>query len=107
PTNLISSHFKSILVEVFQRYPEADKAIILEDDLDLAPDFIPYFHQTAPLLTSDPKLLCVNAYSYNAFNHTALDPTRLYRVHGLPSCGWMVRRHVAKEMVSKWAPVNK
>ncbi|XP_069946828.1 protein O-linked-mannose beta-1,2-N-acetylglucosaminyltransferase 1-like [Cherax quadricarinatus] len=105
-TNRISFHVKFILTKVFQLYPGADKAIILEDDLDLAPDFIPYFHQTAPLLTSDPKLFCVNAYNYNAFYHTALNPSRLYRVHGFPCYGWMIRRAVAQETVSKWAPLN-
>nr|XP_045596190.1 protein O-linked-mannose beta-1,2-N-acetylglucosaminyltransferase 1-like [Procambarus clarkii] len=105
-TNRISYHVRFVLTKVFELYPEADKAIILEDDLDLSPDFIPYFHQTASLLETDPKLLCVNAYNYNAFNHTALDPTRLYRVHGFPNYGWMVRKAVAQEMVSKWAALN-
>ncbi|XP_071518844.1 protein O-linked-mannose beta-1,2-N-acetylglucosaminyltransferase 1-like [Panulirus ornatus] len=103
----INYHMKFVLQKVFQLYPQADKAIILEDDLDLAPDFIPYFHQTAPLLTSDRKLVCVNAYNYNAFSHTALDPTRLYRVHGVPAYGWMVRRDVAEEMVSKWPSLDQ
>ncbi|XP_071518841.1 protein O-linked-mannose beta-1,2-N-acetylglucosaminyltransferase 1-like [Panulirus ornatus] len=106
-TSRISSHVKSVLSRVFEQYLEADKAIILEDDLDLSVDFIPYFHQTATLLTSDPMLVCVNAYNYNAFSHTALDPTRLYRFHGIPAYGWMVRREVAKEMVQKWAPLNE
>nr|XP_053634676.1 protein O-linked-mannose beta-1,2-N-acetylglucosaminyltransferase 1-like [Cherax quadricarinatus] len=98
----VNSHIKFVLQQVFQRYSQADKVIILEDDLELAPDFIPYFHQTAPLLTSDLKLFCVNAYNYNAFNHTAFDPTRLYRVHGAPAYGWMVRKTVAREMVNNW-----
>ncbi|XP_045596267.2 protein O-linked-mannose beta-1,2-N-acetylglucosaminyltransferase 1-like [Procambarus clarkii] len=98
----ISSHMKLVLSRVFEQHPKADKAIILEDDLELAPDIIPYFHQAAQLLTSDPKLFCVGAYNHNAFSHTALDPTRLYRVHGVPGCGWMVRRHVAQQMINKW-----
>lgn len=65
-----------------------------------------YFQQTASLLTSDPGLVCVNAYNFNAFSHTAQDSTRLYRVHSLPAYGWMVRREVAMEMVSKWPPFN-
>nr|XP_045596270.1 protein O-linked-mannose beta-1,2-N-acetylglucosaminyltransferase 1-like [Procambarus clarkii] len=106
-TNRISYHVRFVLTKVFELYPEVDKAIILEDDLDLSPDFIPYFHQTAQLLTLDPKLLCVSAYYSNAFNHTALDPTRLYRVHGAPAYGWMVRRKVANEMINNWVPMNK
>ncbi|XP_045596272.2 protein O-linked-mannose beta-1,2-N-acetylglucosaminyltransferase 1 [Procambarus clarkii] len=103
----VNNHVRFVLTKVFELYPEADKAIILEDDLDLSPDFIPYFHQTASLLETDPKLLCVNAYNYNAFNHTALDPTRLYRVHGAPAYGWMVRRNVATEMINNWVPTDQ
>lgn len=61
-----------------------------------------YFHQTAPLLSSDPTLFCVTAYNYNAYPHTALHPSRLYRVNGMPAYGWMVRRTVAQEMVNDW-----
>ncbi|KAG7178112.1 O-linked-mannose beta-1-2-N-acetylglucosaminyltransferase 1-like 7, partial [Homarus americanus] len=105
-TRRINSHMRFVLEETFEKHIEVDKVIILEDDLDLAPDFIPFFHQTAALLTSDPKLLCVNAYNKNAFAHTALSPSRLYRVRGVPACGWMVRRKVAKEMTKNWIPIN-
>ncbi|XP_053630908.2 protein O-linked-mannose beta-1,2-N-acetylglucosaminyltransferase 1-like [Cherax quadricarinatus] len=105
-TNRISYHVKFVLSKVFEMYPEADKAIILEDDLDLSPDFIPYFQQTAWLLTADSRLFCVNAHNYNAFAHTALDATRLYRVHGAPAYGWMVTRAVAQDMIHKWPPLN-
>nr|XP_027230650.1 protein O-linked-mannose beta-1,2-N-acetylglucosaminyltransferase 1-like [Penaeus vannamei] len=103
----VNAHIKFTLERVFEEYSKADKAIILEDDLDLAPDFIPFFQQTAPLLESDPKLICVNAYNYNAFRHTAHDPARLYRVHGVPAYGWMVRRTIAREMVAMWPAVNQ
>ncbi|XP_050715411.1 protein O-linked-mannose beta-1,2-N-acetylglucosaminyltransferase 1-like isoform X2 [Eriocheir sinensis] len=103
-TRRVNAHVKSVLQKVFQQHPAADKAIILEDDLDLAPDLIPFFQQTAPLLTADPRLFCVNAFNRNAFPHTAHDPARLYRVHGAPGLGWMVRRRVANEMVQQWAP---
>ncbi|XP_042888583.1 protein O-linked-mannose beta-1,2-N-acetylglucosaminyltransferase 1-like isoform X2 [Penaeus japonicus] len=103
----VNAHVKFTLERVFEEYSKADKAIILEDDLDLAPDFIPFFQQTAPLLESDPNLVCVNAYNYNAFRHSAHDPARLYRVHGVPAYGWMVRRSIAREMVDLWPTVNQ
>lgn len=37
----VNAHIKFTLERVFEEYSKADKAIILEDDLDLAPDFIP------------------------------------------------------------------
>lgn len=35
----ISQHFKSSLGGIFTLFPDADKAIILEEDLDVSPDF--------------------------------------------------------------------
>ncbi|KAK4308555.1 hypothetical protein Pmani_019760 [Petrolisthes manimaculis] len=102
----INIHIRFTLITVFKMFPEVDKIIVLEDDLELSPDFISYFQQTARLLSSDPSLFCVNAYNYNAFPHTALDPSRLYRIGGLPAYGWMVRRTVAQEMVNDWPPVE-
>ncbi|CAL4121125.1 unnamed protein product, partial [Meganyctiphanes norvegica] len=103
PVNVkIAQHMAFTLEHVFQLFPEVDKAIILEDDLQLAPDFIPFFQQTASILDGDPNLLCVNAYNYNSFNHTSYDPIRLYRVHSVPAYGWMVRRTWAKKMLDIW-----
>nr|XP_045596189.1 protein O-linked-mannose beta-1,2-N-acetylglucosaminyltransferase 1-like [Procambarus clarkii] len=105
-TSRINSHMKFVLTKVFEMHLQVDKAIILEDDLDLAPDFIPFFQQTAVLLSTDPSLLCVNAYNHNAFSHTSHSPSRLYRVHGVPACGWMVRRQVARQLISNWIPTH-
>ncbi|CAL4156680.1 unnamed protein product, partial [Meganyctiphanes norvegica] len=103
PVNVnIAQHMAFTLEHVFLQFPEVDKAIILEDDLQLAPDFIPFFQQTASLLDDDPHLLCVNAYNLNAFPHTSYDPSRLYRVHSVPAYGWMVRRTWANKMLDHW-----
>ncbi|KAK7028027.1 hypothetical protein SK128_014100 [Halocaridina rubra] len=103
----VNYHVRYSMLKVFHMFPHVDKAIMLEDDLELAPDFISYFHQTAPLLSLDKNILCVNAYNYNAFNHTALDPTRLYRSHGVPAYGWMVTRATAYQMANEWSFENQ
>lgn len=36
----INIQMKFVLTNVFKMYPEVDKLIVLEDDLELAPDFI-------------------------------------------------------------------
>ncbi|XP_069978504.1 protein O-linked-mannose beta-1,2-N-acetylglucosaminyltransferase 1-like [Penaeus vannamei] len=102
----VNQHIKFSLDKVFKMYPESDKAIILEDDLNLAPDFISYFHQTALLMRFDDTVTIVNAYNYNAYPHTASDPTRIYRVQSYPYYGWMTRRSVAETMVKDWAPMD-
>nr|XP_027222653.1 protein O-linked-mannose beta-1,2-N-acetylglucosaminyltransferase 1-like [Penaeus vannamei] len=49
----INEHIKFSIYHAFRSFPKADKIIVLEDDLILSPDFISYFHQTAPLLDAD------------------------------------------------------
>ena len=39
--------------------------IIVEDDLEISPDFFEYFTATLPLLRSDPSLWCVSAWNDN------------------------------------------
>ncbi|XP_042222425.1 protein O-linked-mannose beta-1,2-N-acetylglucosaminyltransferase 1-like [Homarus americanus] len=102
----VNQHIKFSLRTIFELYPEVDKAIILEDDLSLAPDFISYFQQTSLLMSVDKTVLCVNAYSYSAFPHTASDPSRIYRVHSYPYYGWMTSRVHALTMLGNWAPLD-
>ena len=58
-----------------------DQVIIVEDDLEISPDFYEYFSATLPLLYSDPSLWCVSAWNDNGkaglINQTA--PELLYR----------------------------
>ncbi|XP_066950639.1 protein O-linked-mannose beta-1,2-N-acetylglucosaminyltransferase 1-like [Macrobrachium rosenbergii] len=102
----INEHVKFSLESIFRQYPEVNRAIILEDDLTLSPDFVSYFHQTSILMRFDPAILCVNAYNYNAYRHTAYDPTRIYRVQSYPYYGWMTDRVQAKKLLGNWAPLN-
>ena len=39
--------------------------IIVEDDLEISPDFFEYFTATLPLLKADPSLWCVSAWNDN------------------------------------------
>nr|XP_045604574.1 protein O-linked-mannose beta-1,2-N-acetylglucosaminyltransferase 1-like isoform X2 [Procambarus clarkii] len=98
----INEHIKFAIFQAFDFFPSADKIIVLEDDLILAPDFISYFHQTAPLLDTDSTIFCVNAFNYNSFAPTAIDTSRLYREEILPAYGWMVNRRWALQVLPLW-----
>ncbi|KAK7075879.1 hypothetical protein SK128_016411, partial [Halocaridina rubra] len=102
----INQHIKFSLKSIFELYPDVDKAIILEDDLVLSPDFISYFQQTSILLKFDPTILCINAYNYNSFPHTAHDPSRLYRAQSYPYYGWMTNRLQANKLLENWATLD-
>ncbi|XP_069988831.1 protein O-linked-mannose beta-1,2-N-acetylglucosaminyltransferase 1 [Penaeus vannamei] len=94
------------LYSVFNRWPHVDKAILLEDDLILAPDILSYFHQTAWLLTRDPTLYLVSAFGQNSYPGTACDPTTLLRADMYPQYGWMTCRRWATQVLPDWVPAG-
>ena len=57
------SPIQASLTAAFNIYPSAEHVIILEEDLDVAPDFFSYFSQTLDLLEQDPTLYCVSAWN--------------------------------------------
>ncbi|XP_027235709.2 protein O-linked-mannose beta-1,2-N-acetylglucosaminyltransferase 1 [Penaeus vannamei] len=103
-STLLNMHFRFSVHNVFNFFPGAKKAIILEDDLLLSPDFLSFFQQTAWLLDEDPTIASVNAFSINSFPEVASDPTVLRRVELVPQFGWLVRREWAEEVYEAWVP---
>eukprot|EP00455_Lapot_gusevi_P026056 TRINITY_DN2748_c0_g1_i2.p1 TRINITY_DN2748_c0_g1~~TRINITY_DN2748_c0_g1_i2.p1 ORF type:complete len:455 (+),score=83.81 TRINITY_DN2748_c0_g1_i2:75-1439(+) len=97
----IASHYEFGLGQIFDQYG-FKKLIILEDDMDVAPDFFSYFRSTAPLLDQDPTLFCVSAWNDNGHEKLVFDPTRLYRTDVFPGLGWMLRKELWLELKPKW-----
>lgn len=60
----IARHYVWALNETFHTY-KFDTVIVVEDDLDIAPDFFEYFRAMYPILRSDPSLYCVSAWNDN------------------------------------------
>ncbi|XP_050690667.1 alpha-1,3-mannosyl-glycoprotein 2-beta-N-acetylglucosaminyltransferase-like isoform X3 [Eriocheir sinensis] len=101
---LIARHYRWALNQVFQKF-EHEAVIIVEDDLDIAPDFYEYFSATYPILRADPTLWCVSAWNDNGKadlvdvkNGTGL----LYRTDFFPGLGWMLTRELWEELGPKW-----
>jgi hypothetical protein len=76
----IASHYEWALKQVFDRAHAGgvrfDRVIILEDDMELAPDFFSYFRATSPLLDTDPTMFCVSAWNDNGQAQFVHEPTR-------------------------------
>ncbi len=68
----ITQHYRASLTATFNIFPSAKYAIVLEEDLDVSPDFFSYFSQTLPLLESDPTLYCVSAWNDQGINYITL-----------------------------------
>ncbi|KAF2365653.1 Glycosyl transferase family 13 [Trinorchestia longiramus] len=104
----ISQHYKASLTATFNIFPSARYTIILEEDLDVSPDFFSYFSQTLSLLETDPTLYCVSAWNDQGYEHTSGDPALLYRVETMPGLGWMLKRSLYKEeLEAKWPTPEK
>ncbi|OTF75803.1 hypothetical protein BLA29_005925, partial [Euroglyphus maynei] len=104
----ITQHYKASLTATFNLYPDAQYAIILEEDLDVSPDFFEYFAQTMHLLDQDETLFCISAWNDQAYEHTSSDTSLLYRVETMPGLGWMLTRKLYKnELEAKWPTPDK
>lgn len=99
---MIARHYKWALNQIFHRF-NYSAAIIVEDDLDISPDFFEYFLATYKILRSDPTLWCVSAWNDNGKTDMIdNDPELLYRTDFFPGLGWMLEKKTWLEMENKW-----
>ncbi|KAM7421408.1 hypothetical protein PAMA_015506 [Pampus argenteus] len=99
----ISRHYHWALNQVFKTLSHTS-VVIVEDDLEVAPDFFEYFTASLPLLKSDPSLWCVSAWNDNG-KDGYVDPGKanlLYRTDFFPGLGWMLLKEVWDELEPKW-----
>ncbi|XP_059612919.1 alpha-1,3-mannosyl-glycoprotein 2-beta-N-acetylglucosaminyltransferase [Phlebotomus argentipes] len=98
----IARHYGWALNTVFSR--GYDFVIIVEDDLNVAPDFYEYFLATYPLLRNDSSLWCVSAWNDNG-KEGLIDESAaqlLYRTDFFPGLGWMLSKELWAELSVKW-----
>ncbi|XP_069692601.1 alpha-1,3-mannosyl-glycoprotein 2-beta-N-acetylglucosaminyltransferase isoform X1 [Periplaneta americana] len=99
----IARHYGWALNHTFFKF-NFDTVIIVEDDLDIAPDFFEYFLGTYPVLKRDPTLWCVSAWNDNGkvglVDENA--PDLLYRTDFFPGLGWMLTKSIWTELAPKW-----
>ncbi|KAF4668718.1 mannosyl (alpha-1,3-)-glycoprotein beta-1,2-N-acetylglucosaminyltransferase [Perkinsus chesapeaki] len=81
---------------------DTNKVIILEEDMEIAPDFFNYFLSVLPLLQADPKLYCVSAWNDNGYESAVHDPRMIYRTDFFPGLGWMLTAELWNEIKGRW-----
>lgn len=80
------------------------RVVILEEDIQVAPDFFPYMESASSQLDKDSTLYAVSAFNDNGHVENG-DPKRLLRSDFFPGLGWMMTRDFWKdELQSRWAP---
>ena len=97
----IARHYGWALNHTFSKH---DQVIIVEDDLEVAPDFYEYFEATLPILKADKDLWCVSAWNDNG-KGGLIDPATpelLYRTDFFGGLGWMLTKELWNEIGPKW-----
>lgn len=96
----LARHFGWALGQVFDRgHP---RVIILEDDLEIAPDFFEYFSAVAPLVESDPTILAASAYNDIGQSEFVSDEKQVLRSDFFPGLGWLMTADAWAELGPKW-----
>ncbi|XP_055873224.1 alpha-1,3-mannosyl-glycoprotein 2-beta-N-acetylglucosaminyltransferase-like isoform X2 [Biomphalaria glabrata] len=98
----IARHYKWALNQIFVTF-NYSAVIIVEDDLDISPDFFEYFSATYPILQQDPLLWCVSAWNDNGKDGMVSEEADLlYRTDFFPGLGWMIEKKIWMELSTKW-----
>ncbi|KAM4696493.1 alpha-1,3-mannosyl-glycoprotein 2-beta-N-acetylglucosaminyltransferase isoform 1-T2 [Rhinophrynus dorsalis] len=99
----ISRHYRWALNQIFRTMGHK-AAIVVEDDLEVAPDFYEYFQASLSLLHQDSTLWCASAWNDNG-KEALVDPggsSLLHRSDFFPGLGWLLLHNLWEELEPKW-----
>ncbi|KAL7606201.1 hypothetical protein Lser_V15G17052 [Lactuca serriola] len=97
----IARHYKWALDQLFYKH-NFNRVIILEDDMEISPDFFDYFEAGADLLDKDKSIMAISSWNDNGQNQFVHDPYALYRSDFFPGLGWMLSKPTWDELSPKW-----
>lgn len=97
----ISAHYKFALGKLFDELGY-ERIIVLEEDMELSPDFFGYFEKAGRLMDSDPSIYTVSSWNDNGQRMHVADERRLYRSDFFPGLGWMLHKRLWSELEPKW-----
>lgn len=78
------------------------RVVIVEDDMEIAPDFFSYFTSLAPFLDQNDDVYCISAWNDNGISSLSLNTSQLYRTDFFPGLGWMLNHRLWSELSGKW-----
>lgn len=97
----LCEHYKWAFSQLFDVLG-SESLVVLEEDMEIAPDLFTYFEATLPLLKNDPALFCVSAWNDNGKPAVAADANAVYRTDFFPGLGWMLLRGFWHEVRERW-----
>ncbi|XP_033647698.1 protein O-linked-mannose beta-1,2-N-acetylglucosaminyltransferase 1-like [Asterias rubens] len=92
PKTVYSVFLHDAITRALQLFKDKEYLIVLEERLEVTPDFLRYFSQAMHILNRDSSVFTISAWNPNGFTGTSGDETLLYRTEDFPGFGWIVRR---------------
>jgi len=104
----VSQHYRRALTTVMSDiYSSSDYVIVIEDDLQISPDFFFYMAHVLPIFKMDSQIYCVSAWNDHGMEHAIGNAQEIYRVEGMPGLGWAMSRKILDELLPKWLPKER
>lgn len=97
----IAAHYKWAMKTLFDDLGY-ERVIVLEDDMELSPDFFGYFEAAGKVMDADPSVYTVSSWNDNGQKIHVSDERRLYRSDFFPGLGWMLHKALWRELAPKW-----
>ncbi|XP_053650593.1 uncharacterized protein [Cherax quadricarinatus] len=95
-------YYRQVYRLIADRYPKAPSVILLDEDIEVSPDFFSFMSQTLWLLKVDPSLYCINAHSAGGVEGLAHDERRVLRGAVQVEWGYSVTLEFVREALSVW-----
>ncbi|CAE8620257.1 unnamed protein product, partial [Polarella glacialis] len=105
----MSRHLRAALSHALnERFPKARSLLVVEEDMEAAPDMLWFFAQLEPLLHKDENLWCISAWNENGVATYAADLTALVRTDVFAgSLAWLLPAELyRKELLPSWPKGN-
>lgn len=96
--NRLAKHFGWTFNKLFKE-TNCDGLIVIEDDLELSPDFLDYFRITIPIVEKDNTLITASLWNDIGFKHNSKDKTAVKRTDFFPGLGWYLSRQVWEDIL--------
>ncbi|GAB5363787.1 hypothetical protein AAMO2058_000913300 [Amorphochlora amoebiformis] len=98
----MSAHYRFAISKSLSLDSSFEHLIVMEDDLEVAPDFFEFFTMASQLLDADPTLYCASAWNDNGMAPLVRDNRALRRTDVFPGLGWMLTRRLWNEIQDIW-----
>jgi hypothetical protein len=102
-TRRLARHFKWTFNELFNN-TNCNGFVVIEDDLEMSPDFIDYFQTIMPLLENDTTLITASLWNDVGFKHNTHDKTVVKRTDFFPGLGWYLSRPIWENILGPGWP---